>query len=88
MMSPRALGSGQTGGVIDRADVGSATGLIGAPRNASILLQHGDRLVIPNSTQTVGFVYAIYGPRLFDYPNPLGGADLGYYWIRAEALAR
>lgn len=85
-MSLRALGSGSTGGVVDRADVGSVQGLIGAPRNASILLRHGDRLVIQNSTQTVGFVYSIYGPRLYDYPNPLGGMDLGYYWVRAEAL--
>jgi hypothetical protein len=54
VMSLRALGSGSTGGVVDRADVGSVAGLIGAPRNASILLQHGDRLTIPNSTQTVG----------------------------------
>jgi len=66
--------------------VGSVQGLIGAPRNASILLRHGDRLVIQNSTQTVGFVYSIYGPRLYDYPDPLGGMDLGYYWVRAEAL--
>lgn len=86
VMSLRALGSGSTGGVVDRADVGSVQGLIGGPRNASILLQHGDRLTIPNSTQTVGFVYSIYGPRLYDYPNPLGCMDFGYYWVRAEAL--
>jgi hypothetical protein len=86
VMSLRALGSGSTGGVVDRADAGSVQGLIGAPRNASILLQHGDRLVIQNSTQTVGFIYGIYGPRLYDYPNPLGGMDFGYYWVRAEAL--
>jgi hypothetical protein len=86
VMSLRALGSGSEGGVVDRANVGSVQGLIGAPRNAAILLQHGDRLAIPNSTQTVGFVYAIYGPRLYDYPNPLGGMDFGYYWCRAEAL--
>jgi hypothetical protein len=86
VMSLRALGSGSTGGVVDRADAGSVQGLIGAPRAASILLQHGDRLVIQNSTQTVGFIYSIYGPRLYDYPNPLGGMDFGYYWVRAEAL--
>jgi hypothetical protein len=86
VMSLRALGSGSTGGVVDRADVGSVQGLIGAPRDASILLQHGDRLVIQSSTQTVGFVYSIYGPRLFDQPNPLGRMEFGYYWVRAEAI--
>jgi len=86
VMSLRALGSGQAGGVIDRADVGSATGLIGAPRNASILLRHGDRVAINSSTGEAAFVYAIYGPRLYDQPNPLTGSDFGYYWIRAEAI--
>jgi hypothetical protein len=86
VMSLRALGSGSTGGVIDRADVGSATGLIGAPRNASILLRHGDRVAINSSTGEAAFVYAIYGPRLYDQPNPLTGSDFGYYWVRAEAI--
>ena len=86
VMSLRALGSGSAGGMVDRADVGSVQGLIGAPRNASILLRHGDRLEIPSSTEAVAFRYSIYGPRLSDYPNPLGGMDFGYYWVRAEAL--
>jgi hypothetical protein len=33
-----------------------------------------------------GIRYGILGPRLFNYPNPLSGTDMGYYWIRAEAL--
>jgi hypothetical protein len=26
------------------------------------------------------------GPSLLDYLNPLSGTDMGYYWIRADAL--
>jgi hypothetical protein len=86
VMSLRALGSGSTGGVVDRADVGSVQGLIGASRNASILLRHGDRVEVPSSTDAAGFVYSIYGPRLFEQVNLLTGFDFGYYWIRSEAL--
>ena len=62
-----------------RGEVASSEGLIGAPRNAAVKLQHGDRLDVD------GTRYQVIGPRRFYYPHSITGTDLGLYWVRVEA---
>jgi hypothetical protein len=54
--------------------------MIGAPRNATIKLRQGDRLVTPNGD---GGYYQIVGPRKFDYPSSVNGWNHKYYWMTA-----
>lgn len=82
-IEPRLTGSG--GGSVDRAEAADVSGRVGAPRNAEILLRHGDRLVIPDS-EGYSLTYQVVGPRLFDYPNSLTpGWDHKLYWISVLA---
>jgi hypothetical protein len=78
-IEPRLTGSG--GGSVDRAEAADINAIVGAPRNASFRLRHGDRLVV---TDTDGFslTYQVTGLRMFDGPNSLTpGWDHKYYWI-------
>lgn len=62
-----------------RGEVSSTQGLVGARRDESIKLQHGDRLVFN------GTAYQISGPRLFD-DDSITGEPLSHYWIRAATM--
>ena len=81
---PRLTGSG--GGSVDRAEAADVSTMIGAPRGAGIILQHGDRVVIMDSEE-VGLYYQVVGPRLFDWPNSLNPSWNGHrlYWVSAIA---
>ncbi|MFD6198387.1 hypothetical protein ACFWE3_16970 [Mycobacteriaceae bacterium NPDC060252] len=69
-----------TRGVLgSRGEVASTQGLVGAPRDAAIKLQHGDRLVM------MGTTYQISGPRLFD-DDSITGEPMSHYWIQATAM--
>ena len=69
-MEPRLVGS--SGGNVDRAEAADVSAKVGAPRNADIILQHGDRLVIPDGVGAgVSTVWQVIGPRLFDTNNSL-----------------
>jgi hypothetical protein len=79
---PRLTGSG--GGSVDRAEAADVSVNIGAPINAEILLQHGDRIVIVDAG--FGLYYEVFGPRRFATPNslcPNWGHRL--YWVSAIA---
>jgi hypothetical protein len=84
---PPAEGVG-AGGTVGKGTPGAIVsgGWVEKPGDEGLSSQRGDRLEIPSSTEAVAFRYSIYGPRLYDCPNPLGGMDFGYYWVRAEAL--
>lgn len=77
-IEPRLTGSG--GGSVDRAEAADISGRVGAPRNAAILLRHGDRLIVPDS-EGYSLTYQVVGPRLFDYPNSLTGWNHRLYWV-------
>ena len=81
-IEPRLTGSG--GGSVDRAEAADVSGRVGAPRNAAILLRHGDRLVITDS-EGYSLTYQVVGLRLFDYPNSLTGWNRKRYWMSVLA---
>jgi hypothetical protein len=77
-VEPRLTGSG--GANLDRSETADVVSLVGAPRNAKILLQHGDLLAAE------GMDLKVVGPRLFDYPNSVSGwVGHKLYWIRVES---
>jgi hypothetical protein len=80
-IEPRLTGSG--GGSVDRGEAADVSGKVGAPRNAAILLQHGDRLVVPDGVGAGdSTVWQVIGPRLFDTNNSLTpGWGHRLYWI-------
>ena len=81
-VEPRLTGSG--GGNVDRSETADVEVLLGAPRNAAILLRMGDRLVIADS-EGFGMRYHVIVPRLFDSPNSLTpGWGHKLYWVRGE----
>jgi hypothetical protein len=69
---------------VDRAEAADVSTMIGAPRNAAILLRHGDRVVIADS-EGYGLYWQIVGPRKFDYPSSLTGWNHKWYWVSALA---
>ncbi len=82
-IEPRLTGSG--GGSVDRAEAADITAQIGAPRDGgpnNILLQHGDRLVIADSSGRALY-WQIVGPRNFDWANSLTGWGHRLYWVTA-----
>jgi hypothetical protein len=85
-IEPRLTGSG--GGSVDRAEAADIQANIGAPIDGGadgILLKHGDRVVIEDSTDD-GLYYQIIGPRRFETNNslcPNWGHRL--YWVSALA---
>jgi hypothetical protein len=79
---PRLTGSG--GGSVDRAEAADVSTTIGAPRNAAIKLRNGDRLIVTDD-EGYSLVWAIVGPRRFDYPSSVSGWNHKYYWSSAIA---
>jgi hypothetical protein len=79
-LEPRLTGT--SGGNVDRAEAADVSGKVGAPINAAIQLQHGDRLVITDGLGGgASVVWQVIGPRLFDTPNSLTGWGHRLYWI-------
>jgi hypothetical protein len=78
---PRLTGSG--GGSVDRAEAADVSTTIGARRDAAIKLRNGDRLIVTDD-EGYSLVWAIVGPRRFDYVSSFGW-NHKYYWSSAIA---
>lgn len=76
------IGGQSVANVATRGDVASTEGLIGAPTDAAIRLQHGDIVQTED-----GIRYRVSGPALWGRPHSLTGSTetARYYWMQATA---